>query len=620
MSEWSALSLWLFWISAFALLAAAVAAWGWRRAHAFSHRRREEHAAPSYQSELLHALYNRSPVVFSIIDRQGRFLDINRDPTALFGYSKEELAGQPFARLLEQGSQDNTLQIFHQTLQGENCSLDIRVRDKAGQPIDLNIATSPLIRRGKTVAILAFIQDISERKRTLERNHFMAYYDDMTGLPNRRHFTNRLNKKIKEFEGAERKPAICYLDVDGFKLVNTSFGRDFGDMLLLQVAERLMRYLSEHGDLARMEGDEFAGYLGEVANEEQAADKVRELMKMLEEPFELNGVPIHLSVSIGVAVGVPGDDAGAMLRKADTALHKAKDNGRNDYQFHAKEMDPVSMDKLTFQHEMRKALAGGEFQLYYQPQYDLVCGRIVGMEALLRWQHPERGFISPAEFIPAAEESGIIVPLGDWVLEEACRQNKVWQQDRRIPKIPVAVNLSMRQFFRRDLTGKVTEVLAQTGLEPKYLEFEITESMTMDVERATHCLEELRELGVQVSIDDFGTGYSSFHYLKKLPIGRLKIDRSFVSDIQQDPGDAAIVAAIIAMAHNLQLQVIAEGVETEEQRSFLRQHRCDEMQGYLGSPPVPPEVMHRLLADFVSGQAMQQNYAETAAASEGGAG
>lgn len=571
---------------------------------------------PSYQSELLDALYNHSPVVFSVIDRQGRFLDVNRDPADLFGYSKEDLAGQSFANLLDPGSREETLRIFHRTLRGENGSLDIRVMNKSGAPMDLNIATSPLIRRGKTIAILAFIQDISERKRTLERNHFMAYYDDMTGLPNRRHFTNRLNGKIAEFADVGRKPAICYLDVDGFKLVNTSFGRDFGDMLLLQVAERLMRYLSVHGELARMEGDEFAGYLGEVVNEEEAAVKVRELMKFMEEPFELNGVPIHLSVSVGVAVHANGDDAGMMLRKADTALHRAKDNGRNDYQFHVPEMDPESMDKLTFHHEMRKALANGEFQLYYQPQFDLSHGRIVGMEALLRWPHPERGFISPAEFIPAAEESGIIVPLGDWVLEEACRQNKQWQTDPRLPKIPVAVNLSMRQFFRRDLTGKVADVLAQTGLESKYLELEITESMTMDVERASQYLEQLRDLGVQVSIDDFGTGYSSFHYLRSLPIGRLKIDRSFVRDIQQDPGDAAIVAAIIAMAHNLRLQVIAEGVETEDQMRFLRGHRCDEMQGYFGSPPVPPDEMRRLLEAYSAGGALLRFYAEAAVGSE----
>lgn len=590
---------------------AGAAAWGWAAARS---KNREKPSVPAYQSELLHSLYNYSPIAFAVIDRQGRFLDINRDPNELFGYSKEEMAGQSFVRLLDEDSHTPTLQTFYRTLNGENCSLDIRIRHKDGHPIDLNIATSPMIRRGKTIAILVFVQDISERKRTLERNHYMAYYDDMTGLPNRRHFMNGLERRIRESAGQAVRPAICYLDVDGFKLVNTSFGRDFGDMLLLQVAERLTRCLSVHGDLARMEGDEFAGYLGEVSDPAEAARKVEQIMEVLEEPFELNGVPIHLSASLGVAVREPGDDASSLLRKADAALHRAKENGRNDYHIHTPDLDPAALDKLTFQHEMRKALSAEEFVLFYQPQYDLASGQIVGMEALIRWKHAERGYISPGEFIPAAEESGFIVPLGDWVLEEACRQNKRWQ-DAGLPKIPVSVNLSMRQFFRRDLTAKVEDVLAQTGLEPRYLELEITESMTMDVDRASDCLAILKKLGVQVSIDDFGTGYSSFHYLKNLPIGKLKIDRSFVRDIQQDPGDAAIVSAIIAMAHNLQLQVIAEGVETEEQMHFLRRHRCDEMQGYFGSPPLPAGDMLKLLEDKRNRFALSVT-SEAAAASE----
>lgn len=611
MNEWSALESWLLWTTV-AAIAACAACGGW----ALSQRRnRKQPAGPAYQSELLDSLYNYSPVAFAVIDRQGRFLDINRkDEKELFGYSKEEITGQPFAGVLEHDSRDAIMETLRRTLKGEKLSQDIRIRSKEGHPIDLNIATSPLIRQGKIIAILVFFQDISERKRALERNHYMAYYDDMTGLPNRRHFMNRLEEKIRESQDKPLRPAVCYVDVDSFKLVNASFGRDFGDMLLLQIAGRLSRCLNHHGDLARMEGDEFVGYLGEVANPEEALRKVEQMMKVLEEPFELNGVPIHLSVSIGVAVGTGEEDAGTLLRKADTALQRAKENGRNEYQLHSPEMDPAFMHKLTFQHEMRMALTRSDFQLYYQPQYDLASGQIVGMEALLRWKHPERGFISPAEFIPASEESGFIVPLGDWVLEEACRQNKQWQ-DAGLPKIPVSVNLSMRQFFRRDLTAKVAEVLAQTGLEPQYLEFEITESMTMDVERASQYLNELTELGVQVSVDDFGTGYSSFHYLKKLPIGRLKIDRSFVRDIQQDPGDAAIVAAIIAMAHNLQLQVIAEGVETQEQMLFLRLHRCDEMQGYFGSPPLPPHEAFQLLKEKLNRFALPVQ-SEAAATSE----
>lgn len=596
MNEWSADGLWPAWIIASAVMTASAALLGWLLAR---RRTRISSSAPSYQIELLDSLYNNSPIAFAVIDRQGRFLDINRDPSEWIGYSKEEMVGQPFSTLVDDGSRSITLQVFHRTLKGEKCSQEIRILHKQGHPIDLNIHTSPLMRRNKMIGILVFIQDISDHKRSLERIRYMAYYDDMTGLPNRRYFTNRLEDKLLVSRATGTRLAVCYLDVDRFKLVNASFGRDFGDMLLLQIAERLTRCLPETGDLARMEGDEFAACLDNLEDDIDVTRRLDQLMSVLEEPFEMNGVPVHITVSIGVAVRVSKEcpeDAGTLLKKADTALHKVKENGKNDYLLHSCDMDHVALHKLTIQHEMRRALQNQEFLLYYQPQYDLATNQIVGFEALIRWMHPERGLISPVEFIPAAEESGIIVPLGNWVIEEACRQNKAWQ-NLGMPCIPVSVNLSFRQFSQQNLTGNIYDILQQTGLEAKYLELEITESMTMDVDRASQCLKELTGLGVNISIDDFGTGYSSFHYLKNLPIARLKIDRSFVRDIQQDPNDAAIVAAIIAMAHNLQLQVIAEGVETEEQVHFLRSHRCDEMQGYFGSPPLPSDKVLELLQE-----------------------
>jgi diguanylate cyclase (GGDEF)-like protein/PAS domain S-box-containing protein len=593
-NEWSADGLWPALIIASTVLTASAASLGWFLAR---RRTRITSSAPSYQLELLDSLYNNSPIAFAVIDRQGRFLDINRDPSELFGFSKEEMAGQPFSRLVDDGSINVTLQMFQRTLQGEKCSQEIRILHKQGHPIDLNINTSPLIRRKKIIGILVFIQDISDRKRSVERIRYMAYYDDMTGLPNRRFFTNRLEDKLKVMQATGSRLAVCYLDVDRFKLVNASFGRDFGDMLLLQIAERLTRCLPETGDLARMEGDEFAACFDNLHDDEDVTRRLDQMMSVLEEPFEMSGVPVHITVSIGIAVCEEGSsDAGTLLKRADTALHRVKENGKNDYLLHSSDMDHVALHKLTIQHEMRRALQNQEFLLYYQPQYDLASSQIVGFEALIRWQHPERGLISPAEFIPAAEESGIIVPLGDWVIEEACRQNKDWQ-NLGMSCIPVSVNLSFRQFSQRNLTGKISDILQQTGLDAKYLELEITESMTMDVDRASQCLKELTCLGVTISIDDFGTGYSSFHYLKNLPIARLKIDRSFVRDIQQDPNDAAIVAAIIAMAHNLQLQVIAEGVETEDQVHFLRSHQCDEMQGFFGSPPLPSEKVLQLLKE-----------------------
>ncbi|MFC5469198.1 putative bifunctional diguanylate cyclase/phosphodiesterase [Cohnella suwonensis] len=596
MNGWSDNGIWLAAIAAGSFLTAGAASFGWFFAKR-KYRKQSSGLGFSYQTELLDSLHKYSPIAFAVIDRQGRFLNINRDPSDVVGYDKEEMSGKTFASLLHESSLESTRQVFLRTLQGEKGTHEIKIIHKQGHAIDLNIYTSPLIRRDKAIGILVFIQDISERKRSLEKIRYMAYYDDMTGLPNRRMFMNRLQEKVAEARENGQSLAVCYLDIDRFKLVNASFGRDFGDMLLLQIAERLSRIQNEPGELARMEGDEFVACFGFCPVEGGMNARLNRLMAVLEEPFELNGVPIHVTASIGVAVFEGGDeDAETLLKRADTALHRVKENGKDDYMLHTGDMDPIALNKLTLQHDLRKALQNDEFLLYYQPQYDLASGQIVGMEALVRWKHPEKGLIPPGDFIPAAEESGIIVPLGDWVIEEACRQNKAWQ-DEGIPRIPVSVNLSIRQFSQRNLKGKVADILRSTGLDSRYLELEITESMTMDVDRASQCLKELTELGLNFSIDDFGTGYSSFHYLKNLPIARLKIDRSFVRDIQQDPNDAAIVSAIIAMAHNLQLQVIAEGVETEHQVQFLRSHRCDEMQGYYGSPPLGGEEIGKLLRE-----------------------
>jgi len=598
---WSNDGLWLASVAGAAVLAAGAASLGWM----FSRKRyRTEQSGPSYQLELLKSLYDHSPIVFAIIDRHGRFMDINRDPSDMVGYGKDEMYGKSFAMMVAEEYQEPTKQIFQRTLQGESCSREIKVVHKQGHAIELNIHTSPLVRRNKTIGLLVFIEDISDRKRSLERIRYMAYYDDMTGLPNRQFFMNRLEERLHASKESGRPLAVCYIDVDHFKLVNASFGRDFGDMLLLQIAERLSRSLSVPGDLARMEGDEFAACLEALQSDDDVSSRLEDLLSVMKEPFELNGVPVHVTVSIGVSVCSDGaEDAATLLKRADTALHRVKVNGKNDYILHSSDMDHIAIEKLTIQHEMRRALRNQEFLLHYQPQYDLASGQIVGMEALVRWMHPERGLVSPGEFIPAAEESGLIVQLGEWVIEEACRQNKAWQ-DEGLLCIPVSVNLSMRQFFQRNLSGNISEILRRTGLHPRYLDLEITESMTMDVERASECLKELTDLGVNISIDDFGTGYSSFHYLKNLPIARLKIDRSFVRDIEQDPGDAAIVAAIISMAHNLQMQVIAEGVETKDQVHFLRSHRCDEMQGYFGSPPLSSAGAQGLLSEKLNRPAL----------------
>lgn len=550
----------------------------------------------SYSLALLRSIYN-SPITIVVLDSQGRILDMNHDPIAIFGAGKETVVGQDFGERLDESSRTRAMAAFRRTLAGEASSQKLRVMDDGGRYLDLSVHAAPLRSEEEAVGVVLVMDDVSDHKRSLDRIHFMAYYDDMTGLPNRRSFANRLEHELAEARREGTRLAVCYLDVDRFKLVNASFGRDSGDMLLLQIAERLTRFFPDQGSLARMEGDEFAGLLTDVRDADDIAARMNELIRLFEEPFELGSVPLHISVSIGVAIGDgKNEDGAALLKRADTALYRVKENGRNDYLVYTADIEHQALHKLTLQHEMMNALQNREFLLHYQPQYELATGRIVGLEALVRWKHPERGLVSPGEFIPAAEDSGIIVPLGDWVLQEACRQNKEWQ-DAGMPPLPVSVNLSFRQFSQRDLVGKIAEVLQETGLDPRYLKLEITESMTMDVERALSLLKSLKELGVDISIDDFGTGYSSFHYLRHFPIGSLKIDRSFVRDIVSNSSNAAIVASIIAMAHNLQLQVIAEGVETVEQVRLLRYQGCDEMQGYYGSPPLPGAGIAGLLRD-----------------------
>nr|WP_221626793.1 GGDEF domain-containing phosphodiesterase [Cohnella lubricantis] len=542
---------------------------------------------------MLQSIYE-SPVTIVVLNSDGQIVDINRDPSVLFGSAREDIMGQPFTAWLDESSREDAVSTFGRTLAGETGTQPIRFVSGDGRYSDFNVHAAPLRHKKKIVGVVMCMYDIGDHKRSLDRIHYMAYYDDMTGLPNRRHLTNRLEEALKNAGQRGNSFAVCYLDVDRFKLVNASFGRDSGDMLLLQIAERLTRFFPQ-GCLSRMEGDEFAGLLPDVRDAAHVSDRLSELIRMFEEPFELSGVPLHITMSVGVSIadGMEEDGA-ALLKKADAALNRAKENGRNDFQLYTADFEYQAIHKLTLHHELLEGLQKREFILHYQPQYDLASGRIVGFEALVRWRHPIRGLVPPGEFIPAAEESGIIVPLGEWVLREACRQNKEWQ-DAGMPPLPMSVNLSVRQFSRRDLIEKIAEALRETKLDPKYLKLEITESMTMDVQRALSLLKELKELGVDISIDDFGTGYSSFNYLRHFPIGSLKIDRSFVWDIADNPSNAAIVASIIAMAHNLELQVIAEGVETIEQVRLLREHGCDEMQGYYGSPPLPGSGIEELL-------------------------
>jgi diguanylate cyclase (GGDEF)-like protein/PAS domain S-box-containing protein len=439
-------------------------------------------------------------------------------------------------------------------------------------------------------------QDVTERKEQAERIERLAYHDVLTGLPNRAMLMDRLAQALAHAQRRQHQLAVVFIDLDRFKLVNDSLGHAAGDALLQEVARRLRSALREEDTVARVGGDEFQVVLDEIGGATDAAHVAEKLMQVLGEPFTVEGQELHVTASLGLSL-YPRDAARGdlLLKYADTALYEAKGEGRNAYRFFSPEMNAQAHGRLRMENDLRRAIERGELELHYQPQLDLASGAVCAVEALLRWNHGRKGLVLPNAFIPLAEETGLIVPVGEWVLEEACRQAAQWQREG-IGPLRVAVNISARQLLRPGLDRAVRQALAASGLPPPCLELELTESSVMhDPVHAQGVLHALRELGVLLSIDDFGTGYSSLAYLKRLPLDRLKIDRSFIGGIPQDGDDAAIVETIIVMTHKLGLRVIAEGVETPEQRAQLLRQGCDEVQGFLWAKPVPAAELPALV-------------------------
>ncbi len=444
----------------------------------------------------------------------------------------------------------------------------------------------------QTIGVFAQLRDITEVYNVQQRYNFIANHDEQTGLPNRRFLTTNLTRMIEEGNSNQLRHqlAVIHLDLDRFKIVNDTIGQKDGDFVLKRIANRLASHFGENDFIARVGGDDFI-LIVPMYDHEDIQQIGKRLLRIFNEPFIMKGYDFHITASIGIALFPNnGRTTEELLVNADTAMFQAKKQGKNQYVLYSDELDPKSHDKILLEASLRKAIDSDELILYYQPKINIKTKEMIGVEALIRWQHPTLGMLPPSEFVPLAEETGLIKQMDEWVLLTACKQNKKWQ-DMGIPAFSVAINLSSNQFASDKLPDLVQSVLCDTGLKPEYIELEITETMTMDVEHAIPTLKKLNELGVKISIDDFGTGYSSMSYLTKFPIDRLKIDRSFIWNIEKNVSDSNIVITIIRMAHNLGLKVIAEGVENEKQLQFLHEHGCDEVQGFFFSEPLPVETL-----------------------------
>ena len=532
----------------------------------------------------------------------------------MFGYTLDEVTGTSVERyyLSHQEFKSAGRRIADAIANGRVARIEQILRDRKGRAFWANIYARLLDPAAPEKGPVVLIEDISERKASEDRIRYLAEHDVLTGLPNRMLFNDRVGTAIERARRDKRKVALLFLDIDRFKNINDSLGHQTGDRLLQQVAERLKLNLRGSDSVGRPGGDEFAVLIPDIGDAENAARIATKLLEILSRPYAIDEHRLVVTASIGIALYPDdGEDLTTLSRNADAAMYHGKESGRNAYRFFHADMNTRVLERLQLEGALRQAIENGDFQLHYQPQIDSNNGAMIGVEALLRWHHPEQGMISPGRFIPVAEESGLILPLGGWVLREACRQNREWQA-RGLPALPVAVNISALQFLQPQFVDTVRSVLTYCGLPPHCLEIELTESIMMDgAEHNIELLKSLRELGVRISIDDFGTGYSSLAYLKRLPIDKLKIDQAFVRDITTDLDDAVITSAIIGLAHNLRLGVIAEGVETPEQQAFLLQQGCAQIQGYLISRPLPPDAFEAFWrASLSAGKSLSDSAAD----------
>ncbi|MGH8532085.1 MAG: putative bifunctional diguanylate cyclase/phosphodiesterase [Gammaproteobacteria bacterium] len=569
--------------------------------------RRRTEAALRESEARFRALADSLPVMIWVADPQGRCTWFNKTWLDFTGRALDQEIGYGWTQQVHPDDTAGCLRSYGKALQARvPFTLEYRMKRRDGAYRWILDSGGPRFHPdGELAGFIGSCLDITERKRAEEEArsrevqiHHLAFHDALTELPNRVLLLDRLRQALAQAERDGAQIAVLYIDLDRFKTINDTLGHPAGDELLRQVASRLRTVLREGDTVARLGGDEFVILLPHVLTARDAAQVAIKALGAMSVPFSVFGHELHATTSIGLGLfPKDGTDAETLLKHADTALYQAKDRGRQQYQFFDAAMNAQAHERLLLENHLRRALLRGELSLHYQPQIDLRSNAVVGVEALLRWQHPERGMVPPDEFIPIAEETGLIAEIGEWVLRTACNQASTWQA-AGLPPVRMAVNLSVRQLLRQfDLPALVGAVLRDSGLAARSLELEITESTLMaDPGHAIEVLRELHEMGLQITVDDFGTGYSSLSYLKRLPLDRIKIDQSFVRDIPEDADDVVIVQTILAMAKQLKIGVVAEGVETLAQCQFLREQRCEEAQGYLFSRPLRAEACAELLA------------------------
>ncbi len=562
-------------------------------------KKREEREWQQTQRQLDHVFKETDIAIWSVEMPSYKLLQMSPACEKIFGYSQQHFIEDGFLwdKIIHPEDLPINKKLRQKVFSGITIQHEYRIIHSSGEIKWVHDRVIPARDHLNNITrFYGVVIDVTERKQTEEKINHMAFHDTLTGLPNSKKFHDYLSDALLESNHSEDRLAIMYVDVDRFKNINESFGHSFGDIALKGIADRITECMTKRNIVSRVVGDEFLLLLPHITGESEAEVVANRIVEAFKHPLVVQSYEFHLTVSIGIAMyPSEGMDGESLTQCAHIAMSRTKELGKNNYQIYSPHMKAKVHNRIELENDLRKAIENNEMLLHYQPQIDIMTGSLIGVEALIRWNHPSRGLIPPADFIPLAEESGLIVPIGEWVLRTACKQNKAWH-NAGFQTLSISVNLSIRQFLQSNLIHKIAQILKETELDPQYLDLEITESMTMDVEHAINMLHELKKLGVQISMDDFGTGYSSLNHLQRFPIDRLKIDKSFMDKITSNVNDANIVTTIIALAHNLGLKVTAEGVETNEQLQFLIDRNCDETQGYYFSKPVPAEQIELMIS------------------------